>query len=343
MGWAPLPLSRRARGAIGLSVVAGIGISIGSATGLGRSPIAAPQPAVTAITTARVDRAELMRVVRTLASVDLQGRPTGSPGGLVARRFIRDAFHKMGLAPAAPDFLQPFTFTAPATPGVGVRAPSAQYTNAANVIAQAAGTEANSRAIVISAHYDHLGVRNGVVYPGADDNASGIAALLAIGRFVRQHPLKHRVILAAFDAEEFGLHGAKAFVKTPPVPISAMALNVNFDMVSRNDRREIYASGTFHTPSLARIVENVQRRSRVKVLLGHDRPRSSRSDPEDWTLQSDHGEFHKAGVPFLYFGVEDHPDYHKPTDTVDKIDQTFFGDVVEMLMDFVITADQQLR
>jgi Zn-dependent M28 family amino/carboxypeptidase len=182
-----------------------------------------------------------------------------------------------------------------------------------------------------------------VIYPGADDNASGVAALLAIARYVRQHPLRHRVILAAFDAEEFDLRGAKAFLAVPPVPIAAMALNVNFDMVSRNDRGEIYAAGTYHSPSLKPIVEEVQRRTPVKILFGHDRPQSSRADPDDWTPQSDHGEFHKAGVPFLYFGVEDHPDYHRPTDTADKIDPKFFGDVVDMLLDFVVTADRQVR
>jgi hypothetical protein len=325
----------------------GVAMCVSVATRLDRSAIAAQPPAVAirADRIERVDRDELLRVVRTLASPDWQGRRTGSPGGLAARRFIRDAFQKMGLVPAAPGFLQPFTFIGSSAPGVRGRAaaPSIRYDDAANVVAQVAGTSADSRAIVVSAHYDHVGVRDGVIYPGADDNASGVAALLAIAGYVRQHPLRHRVILAAFDAEELDLQGAIAFLNAPPVPVSAMALNVNFDMVSRNDRGEIYAAGTSHSPALKPIVQDVQRRTPVKILLGHDRPQSSRSDPEDWTPQSDHGEFHKAGVPFIYFGVEDHPDYHRPTDTADKIDPTFFGDVVDMLLDFVVSADRSLR
>jgi Zn-dependent M28 family amino/carboxypeptidase len=195
---------------------------------------------------------------------------------------------------------------------------------------------------VVSAHYDHLGVVNGARYPGADDNASGVAALLAVARYVHAHPLAHRVVFAAFDAEELGLEGAKAFVRAPPVPIASIALDVNFDMVSRNDRNEIYAAGTFQNPSLRPIVENVQQRSPVSIRFGHDRPGTRGNDSDDWTLQSDHGVFHQAGVPFIYFGVEDHPDYHKPTDTADKINPKFFGDVVEMLVDFVVTADQRL-
>ena len=344
MARAPFKVSRGRRRAIALSVIAGSVMYASLPTRLERAAIAAQPPAVTTVAVTRVDRDELMRVVRTLASPDLQGRRTGSPGGLTARRFIRDAFQKMGLAPAAPDFLQPFSFEGASAPGLrGRAAPSVRYDDAANVMAQVAGTRVDSRAIVVSAHYDHVGVRNGVVYPGADDNASGVAALMAIAGYVSQQPLEHRIILVALDGEEFDLQGAKAFIKAPPVPVSAMALNINFDMVSRNDRREIYAAGTYHTPSLAPIVEEVRQRSTVTILLGHDRPQSSRDEPEDWTPQSDHGEFHKAGVPFLYFGVENHPDYHRPTDTADKINPQFFGDVVDMLLDFVVTADQQLR
>ena len=199
-----------------------------------------------------------------------------------------------------------------------------------------------ARTIVVSAHYDHLGVVNGVTYPGADDNASGVAVMLAIARYVHAHPSLHPIVFAAFDAEELGLEGAKAFVKAAAVTTRSIALDVNFDMVSRNDRNEIYAAGTFQNPALEPIVADVRRRTAVTVRLGHDHPKTRDSDPDDWTPQSDHGVFHKAGVPFIYFGVEDHADYHKPTDTADKINPTFFGNVADMLLDFVLTADQRL-
>jgi len=195
---------------------------------------------------------------------------------------------------------------------------------------------------VVSAHYDHLGIVDGVTYPGADDNASGVAALLAVARYVHAHPPAHTVVFAAFDAEETGLEGAKAFVRAPPVPLTTIALDINFDMVSRNDRHEIYAAGTFQNPSLRPVVEEVQQRTGVAIRFGHDRPDGKGDQGDDWTLQSDHGVFHQAGVPFIYFGVEDHPDYHKPTDTADKIDPAFFGDVAEMLVDFIVTADRRL-
>ena len=116
------------------------------------------------------------------------------------------------------------------------RAGRTEYDDAANVVGAVEGTSPTDSTIVVTAHYDHLGVQNGVIYPGADDNASGVAALLAIARYVKTHPLRHDILFVAFDAEELDLAGAKAFLARPPKPIPAMALNVNLDMVSRNDR-----------------------------------------------------------------------------------------------------------
>ena len=292
---------------------------------------------------ARLDHDELLRVVRTLSDGTFQGRRTGTPGGLAARRFIRDAFEEIGLSPAGEDFVQPFTFVrGDARRSRADRDSTSTTYEGANVIGMVPGTSRRSRAIVVSAHYDHLGERGGVTYPGADDNASGVAALLTIARYVRAHPLTHTVIFAAFDAEELDLEGAKAFLHTPPVPTSSIALDVNFDMVSRNDRNEIYAAGTFQNPSLEPIVKEVQGRSSVTIRFGHDQPKTKGRAVDDWTMQSDHGVFHAAGIPFLYFGVEDHPDYHQPSDTSDKINPMFFGNVAEMLADFVITVDRKM-
>ena len=195
----------------------------------------------------------------------------------------------------------------------------------------------------MTAHYDHLGVRGGRVFPGADDNASGVAALIAVAQYIAAHRPRHPMIVAALDAEELGLEGAKAFLRAPPVPRAAIGLNINFDMVSRSDRNEIYAAGTYHYPWTKPIIDEVQRQSAVKILFGHDRPKTSGTAEDDWTMQSDHGAFHQAQLPFVYFGVEDHPDYHQPTDTADRIDPAFFSRVVEMLIDAVVTFDQRMN
>ncbi|HEX7086886.1 MAG TPA: M20/M25/M40 family metallo-hydrolase, partial [Vicinamibacterales bacterium] len=178
-------------------------------------------------------------------------------------------------------------------------------------------------------------------HPGADDNASGVAALLAAARHLAAHRPQHTMVFAALDAEEQGLQGARALVRSIPDVLSRVALNINLDMVSRNERGEIYAAGSHHYPWTRPILEDIRKRSHVRILFGHDQPKAE-SGLDDWTMLSDHGAFHEVHVPFVYFGVEDHPDYHKPTDTVERIDPAFFGDVVEMIVEAIRTFDVEL-
>jgi Zn-dependent M28 family amino/carboxypeptidase len=165
--------------------------------------------------------------------------------------------------------------------------------------------------------------------------------LLAVARHLRAQPLTRPAIFAVFDAEELGLEGSQRFVAGHPEARAAV-MNVNLDMVSRNDRNEIFAAGTHHYPQFTPMLEEVRRRARVQVLFGHDRPIYRSAGVDDWTQSSDHGTFHAAGVPFVYFGVEDHADYHAPTDTADKIDRRFFGDVGDMIVDALRTFDSRL-
>ncbi|HJU44241.1 MAG TPA: M20/M25/M40 family metallo-hydrolase [Vicinamibacterales bacterium] len=277
----------------------------------------------------RIDADRLMSTVTLLADPRFEGRAAGSPGGIAARGVIAERFRAAGLQPAGGAYITSFTFvrkSADAAPG-----------NGANVIGSCPGKDPKLPVFVVSAHYDHLGVRDGVLYPGADDNASGVAVLLELAAYCTKHPFRRSIVFAAFDAEEGGLNGARAFVASPPVPRERIALNVNLDMVSRSDKREIYAAGTFHTPDLRPPLEQVAKTARVRLLFGHDRTGSGR---DDWTSQSDHYAFHAAKIPFVYFGVEDHADYHKPTDTADKIDRRFFVDVAETILDAVIQLDK---
>ena len=189
--------------------------------------------------------------------------------------------------------------------------------------------------LVVSAHYDHLGIRDGQTYHGADDNASGVAMLLAVAERCVAAPFDHTLVLAALDAEEQGLQGGKAFVASPPIARERIALNVNFDMVSRSDKREIYVAGPGRWPALLPLLKAPAARAPITVKFGHD----TGGGQDDWTMQSDHGAFHAAGIPFVYLGVEDHADYHKPTDTADKIDPRFLGGVAAFVLDAIGALD----
>jgi Zn-dependent M28 family amino/carboxypeptidase len=259
-----------------------------------------------------IDVEALMATVRTLASPEFEGRRAGTPGGDKARQWVAQRFKAIGLEPLE---------------------------SGTNVVGLCKGQGRANETLVVSAHFDHLGVRNGQTYFGADDNASGVAVLLAIAEHCKRTPFTHDTIFAAFDAEEQGLQGAKAFVAKPPVPKDRLALNINLDMVARGDRGELYAAGTYHWPTTKPALDAVAKRAPIKLLFGHDRPSDGK---DDWTKQSDHGVFHAAGIPFVYFGVEDHPDYHKPTDTPDKINPTFFRQSAETILDAVIALDRGL-
>ena len=202
------------------------------------------------------------------------------------------------------------------------------------------GTAAGSRrALVITAHYDHLGVRDGSTYHGADDNASGVAVLVALARQCRSAPWLHDVIFVAVDAEEMRLQGGDAFVAALTAEErERIDLNINIDMVSRGDKGELHVAGTRYTPWLRSILDPVASRAAIKLLFGHD----SGGGRDDWTTQSDHYAFHRAGIPFLYFGVEDHEDYHRPTDTAARIKPDVFLAAANTILDAVTEVDRAL-
>jgi Zn-dependent M28 family amino/carboxypeptidase len=312
---------------LAFSLVGVCALSVRVATDLRRRAVAPPTGVEV---THHVNRDRLMADLRQVASAEFEGRATGTPGGLKARAWVADAFEHVPLEPAgSAGFLEPFA--------------TKDHGEGANVAGRLAGSEPGLQTIVVSAHYDHLGRKNGTIYYGADDNASGTVTLAAAARSFAAHKPRHTMVFVAFDGEEIGLLGSKAFVKSPLFDASRTAIDVNLDMVSRNDRNEIYASGVYQSPWLKPIVMDVQRRSGVTIKMGHDRPKKKRGDPDDWTDQSDHGAFNDVHVPFLYFGVEDHADYHKPTDTADKIDPTFFGNAADMIVEALVTLDRKLH
>jgi Zn-dependent M28 family amino/carboxypeptidase len=283
----------------------------------------APDPAA-------VDSARLIRDISVLAHDSMEGRLVGTPGSVRAQRFLLRRFSEIGLDPFGAEYAQPFTLTR-----------GGQQIQGVNIVGLVHGTERPDRYIVVTAHYDHLGIRNGQIYVGADDNASGTSGLLAIASYFRQNPPRHSIIFAAFDAEEGGLRGARAFVANPPVARDAIALNINMDMIGRNDANELYVAGTHHYPQLLPFVQRVAAEAEVRLIPGHDTPNPERPS-DNWTMSSDHGAFHEVGIPFLYFGVEDHPDYHRPTDRFEGIQQGFFVRAVRTVLSAVRLIDGEL-
>ncbi len=255
---------------------------------------------------------QLFEDVRVLAADDMQGRLVGTPGSAKARAYLIGRMKTIGIEPFGEGFEQPFKARH-----------KDQVLNGVNLVGRIRGTGSSDRVLVIGAHYDHFGVRGGQVLNGADDNASGVATLLAIAEsFARDRPA-HDVIFALWDAEEQGMYGALAFVDKPPVPLERIALNLNLDMMSRSDTGELWIAGAHHYPFLRARFAALAEDAAVTLKIGHDGPPWKGSD--DWTAGSDHYAFHRRGIPFAYLGVEDYPDYHQPGDDFDAIPKEFFA------------------
>jgi hypothetical protein len=281
---------------------------------------------------ATVDRSALLRDLQTLSSDAMEGRAVGTAGGARARAYLVDRFKASGVVPFNGNYLQPVEVAA-GRRNVGARA-------GANVVGCLAGTRVPARYIVISAHYDHLGVENGTIYNGANDNASGTAALIAIARHFADRPLAHGLIIVAFDAEEIGLVGARAFVRSPPVDRSAIALNLNVDMIGRETAERLFVVGTRRQPQLKAVIDRIAARAPLKLLAGHDDP-ANRSD--DWTRDSDQYAFIEADIPALLFSVEDTAEHHKPTDDFETMTTGFYLRAVETIIDVIGEFDRTLN
>ncbi len=268
--------------------------------------------------------------VQYLASDELEGRKTGTRGNELAQDYIEDRFETINLQMFGDSYRHLFDHTNDRT--------DEEITGAVNLIGYVNGSENTGRYIAVTAHYDHLGVRDGEIYNGADDNASGTGGLMAAARYFTDNQPANSIIFIAFDAEEQGLGGAYHFVENPVVPLDQIVMNVNMDMISTNFENELYAVGTYHYPYLKPIIEESAEDAPVNVLFGFD----SDEWEQDWTMSSDHGPFHEAGIPFIYFGVEDHEHYHEPSDTYDNINKDFYMDAVRTIIDVIDDLDSRL-
>ncbi|WP_194975428.1 M28 family peptidase [Aquiflexum lacus] len=275
----------------------------------------------------KINKGQLLQDIQYLSSEELEGRKPLSEGSLKSRSFIKERFESLEMSSQYPDFTQYFDFQN--------QREGKKYEKAANIVGFIPGSESD-KLIVVMAHYDHLGRRGDNVFLGADDNASGTAAVMAIAAYFSENRPLHSMMFVALDAEEMGLQGAKALVDDFPFSMEQVVLNINMDMISRNEDNEIYAVGTYHNPYLKPLISEVSKGRNPILLFGHDEPGSGRND---WTRASDHAHFHDKGIPFIYFGVEDHEDYHKTTDTFENIQPEFYTNTVELILDIIIALD----
>ncbi len=297
--------------------------------------------------TIQIDENTLLENIKILSHDSLEGRGFSKPGNYKAQLFIANQFKKIGLEKVnSSAYIQkfPYTFSGKRRQRMfPVKNAAEDFSNVkdttvigGNVIGKISGKI--NKTIVITGHLDHLGIRNGQIYNGADDDASGTAALFAIAHYFLKNKPKHTLVFAAVDAEEIGSLGADYFLKNYSSKEN-IVLNINMDMIAHNDSLQLYACGTHHYPQLKKPLKNIE--SPINLLFGHDNPKDKTKD--DWTFSSDHRIFHKEKIPFIYFGVEDHKDYHKPTDTFENINKEFYIDAVKLIIKSIENLDNHLK
>jgi hypothetical protein len=259
-----------------------------------------------------LDSLQIMTDLQYLASDICEGRQPGTGGHEKSLEMILARMRSAGVDSFNNSLIQSFS-------GKSING----FTGGKNCVGWIKGTSFPKKYIVVTAHYDHLGkTTNGLIYNGADDNASGVACLLALASYFKQNPHPYTLIFVAFDREETGLEGAFNFVHhyRQSGEITNIKFNLNLDMIARSDKNEIFACGIKHYPSFRYIIEEVQKKINVSLLMGHD----DSNQGGNWTYQSDHSAFHERGIPFLYIGVEDHNDYHTTNDKLNNINFSSF-------------------
>lgn len=279
----------------------------------------------------------LKKHIYFLASEKLQGRGTGSKGEKLASAYIAKQFKSYGLLPkGTKGYLQTIAFKMPANPhDTAATGKENKITNVVGYIDN--GAEST---IIIGAHYDHLGLGHdhnsldanpvGKPHYGADDNASGTAGMLEMARHYATNNVKeqYNFLFIAFSGEELGLIGSKKFTANPTIDLKKVNFMINFDMIGRlnTDTKKLLVYGVGTSPNFVQAVTGLP----TSLSLKTD---SSGIGP------SDHTSFYLENIPVLHFFTGQHPDYHKPSDTPDKIN--YEGE--KTVVDFVITLVDNLQ
>jgi hypothetical protein len=259
-------------------------------------------------------------------------RGGGNRGGRGARAPFVELERRYALDLARALSLDPMIVSTSAAPGVQeaegavsmVVKVKTEEIKVPNVVGMIEGTDPTLKAqyIGVGAHLDHEGVRNGVVYPGADDDGSGSTAMLLVAEAVAKNPHKPKrsIVFMAFCAEEMGLIGSRYYTDNPIIPLENMACLLQMDMVGRNEETETDKPednvNTIHLIGSKRISTELHE---VTIDMNRHIGFEFEYDEEDVYTRSDHANFAAKGVPITFIFSGFHPDYHRPTDTIEKI------------------------
>ena len=268
------------------------------------------------------------------ASDEFEGRDTGAPGQKKAVEYIRNFYKSIDVSPGDPDkdYFQPMSLKIRQRRGQPLKEVDTE-----NVIAIIEGNEKADEYVVITAHLDHVGMNDGEIYNGADDDGSGSIALLELAEAFKEakkngNGTKRSIVFLHVTGEEKGLLGSKYYTDEDPIyPLENTVVNLNVDMIGRIDptreaknRDYIYLIGSDHDSQDLHDISEKSNLESVNITL--DYRFNDKNDPNRFYYRSDHYNFAKNGIPIIFYFSGTHEDYHQPTDTPDKIDY----DILEM-------------
>ncbi len=272
-----------------------------------------------------IQKERLQNNLTSIAADSMEGRDTGSEGQKKAGRYIIDFYKRNGITypKGANNYYQPI-------PAAYLNAKYNEKLNdSENIWAYIEGTEKPDEVVVVSAHYDHVGIKNGEVYNGADDDGSGTVAIMEIAAAFQKaknegNGPKRSVLILHMTGEEHGLHGSRYYSENPLFPLTNTVADVNIDMIGRRDNfhpdsnNYVYVIGSdYLSTDLYTICEQANQQY---IQLNLDYKYNDKKDSNRFYYRSDHYNFAKNGIPSVFLFNGTHEDYHKATDEVSKIE-----------------------
>ncbi|MCP1252561.1 MULTISPECIES: M28 family metallopeptidase [Elizabethkingia] len=271
----------------------------------------------------RISAENLKRDLYIIASDEMQGRDTGSPGQKKAGEYMINQYKKNGIG--HPPSMSSYYQKVPSE----YMSKRKKINDSENILAYIEGSEKPNEIIVVSAHYDHVGMNNGQIYNGADDDGSGTVGVMAIAEAFHKakkagHGPKRSILFLHVTGEEKGLFGSSYYSDNPIFPLANTVADLNIDMIGRVDPLHkdnpnfVYVVGSEMLSS--QLKEAVEKANKATHNLYLDYKYDDPKDPDRIYYRSDHYNFAKHNIPIAFFFDGIHEDYHKPTDTPDKID-----------------------
>ena len=268
---------------------------------------------------------DLKKHLYIIAADDMQGRDTGSEGQKKAGRYITDYYAKLKMA--VPAGMQNYYQHVPAQ-YMNKLSGGGSFNDSENIIAYVPGTDKKDEYIIISAHYDHVGMDGTVVYNGADDDGSGTVAVMELAEAFQKaanagHGPRRSVVFLHVTGEEHGLFGSSYYAEHPIFPLEKTVADLNIDMIGRDDaanrgKQYVYVIGSAMLSTELKKINELANATFTGLELNYkyDDP----NDPDRLYYRSDHYNFAKHNIPVAFFFDGIHEDYHQPTDDPEKID-----------------------